>query len=127
MSNKAFTRLTTQADRLTKSIKHKASSIPNNFGLCSKCDYFEYTSTKLGSEVYFCGRNHSFPIRLEGAFDPIVSCTEYYEKGSVTLEFLWNIATFIDVKRNPIGFDLKEDVKVESYKLKDEELVNDYD
>jgi hypothetical protein len=123
--DKKFYRFQGQHDRLTERIEQGKSAIPKSFGLCFNCTYFSYYKTKLGTETFGCENNHAINPRISTS-DPITFCSAYEEKGKLTLNIMWNIATFIDVEEKNIGFDIgKKEVK--SYKMNDEELVNKYE
>jgi hypothetical protein len=118
-----FRKFQSQAEQLTEKVQRKEMPVPSHFGLCSKCTFFIYRRTKLGTEIYYC--NH-YDIRKKicSINDPIVVCNSYEENGQPSINFMWNIATFIDVEKKNIGFDIGKEVK--SYQLNDDQLVPDY-
>jgi len=118
-----------QAENLIEKVKEKESPVDSSFGLCSKCSNFEYTKSQLGTEKWACGNYHSrngIAIFYPNNSDPIMTCSDFHQKGQISLDLMWNIATFIDVEKKVIGFDLSEQKEVKSYKLTEEELISEY-
>lgn len=124
MADKKFYKFQSRTEHLTDRIEGGKPDVPSEFGMCSKCTYFAYYRTKLGTEYFGCENHDNLRPRIIKS-DPIVSCRSFEEKGKLTLNTMWNMATFIDVSDKKIGFDLKREIK--SYKVEDEELVSPYE
>jgi len=92
---------------LIKKIDDTVSSWGKAYGLCSSCHFLKKRKTKLLHEEYWCsyyidGRGY-MPYTQPDKADPIIECSNYQERGRMSLDDMYVMATLIDIKR-PIGF-----------------------
>jgi len=86
--------------------KDKKESDFSNYGLCATCKHFECAITQLSKTVF--AKCVAYEVRLRSN-DPVEECTNYTEKGRLTLREMKEIAYLIDVEDvEEIGFLNKE-------------------
>jgi hypothetical protein len=89
--------------------------IPQEYGLCSKCQYFIYRKTKLMDVETICEAYVENRVRFKTqprSYDPITECSQFRQRGQMDLEQMQRIAFIIDVKKRQIGFSGTEQVDV---------------
>lgn len=97
----------------TERIQERASSsqIPQKFGLCSKCEYADYSLSKHGTERVSCNC-YGEERRAITSKDPVEVCTMYKRAGEMNISTMWSIAYLIEPKKRQIGF-IEDDWKEE--------------
>lgn len=80
------------------------------YGLCSKCGNFKFAATEFAVRFAYCNQQYENPMPLSTR-EPILECSEYDERGRLTLREMGAIATLIDGKnvKEPIGFCQREE------------------
>jgi len=89
-------------------------SIPPEYGICSKCENCQVIRTKLDNLQIWCrefvDRDSYQPKICPNRYDPIIECSRFYQKGSLSLQEMKRIAWIIDVGQNKIGFATVENI-----------------
>jgi hypothetical protein len=76
-------------------------SLENEIGICCKCKHLRYAKGEFITVLAVCS---SFDIRLNGR-DRIVECTDYSERGRLSLQEMYAMAYLIDIDKKEIkGF-----------------------
>jgi len=75
------------------------NDLENLFGICYRCRYFNYCITEFARVYSRCG---NFDISLRGG-DRMLDCTDFDQKGIMTLNEMKEIAYYIDVDIKKIG------------------------
>jgi hypothetical protein len=80
---------------------------PKEFGLCTRCNSFVYIKRAFGTESCWC---RAWPkIMLPNKNDPIITCTDYYPIGQLSLltmaDMAWDLS---GIQKTPIGFKAPE-------------------
>ncbi len=92
------------------------SNIPQDYGLCSKCEYFYFRRTKLMDIETKCKEYHDDGTLIlqtkPRQYDPIVDCSGFEPRGQLNLNQMFAIAHIIDIQKNKIGFAGKEEITV---------------
>jgi hypothetical protein len=79
-------------------------SLENEIGICCKCKNLRYAKGEFTTVLAMCS---SFDIRLNGR-DRIAECTDYSERGRLTLQEMYAMAYLIDMDKKEIkGFGKK--------------------
>jgi hypothetical protein len=95
--------------------KQRNCSIPQEYGLCSKCGHFAYRKTQLMDMEIKCD------VSLEPktwfktqprSYDPIIECSHFWARGQMSIEAMSRIAYIIDIKKRQIGFAGQETIEV---------------
>ena len=93
-----------------------SSNIPQDYGLCSKCEYFYFRRTKLMDIETKCKEyqdDGSRKLKVQPRqYDPVMDCTGFEQRGQLSLNQMFAIAHIIDIRRNKIGFSGKEEIEV---------------
>ena len=95
--------------------RQKNSSVPQGYGLCSKCGHFSFRKTKLMDEEVLCEaymENNRYMKIQPRLYDPIIDCSYFYARGQMSIEAMSRIAWIIDVKKRQIGFTGQETIDV---------------
>lgn len=103
--------------------KQSNSSIPQDYGLCSKCSRFAYRKTKLMDIEVICNAYMETNVYMRTkprTYDPIIECSFFWARGQMSIESMSKIAYIIDIKKRQIGFS-GETVEVIITEPKDEE------
>lgn len=81
---------------------HRSESVNslNKFGLCGGCKFFQFVESEFNIEFSRCSEFNKVILGKR----PIVNCTEYEAKGSLSLRDLQSIAILIDVPKEKVGF-----------------------
>lgn len=97
--------------KLIKSLDDRVSGYSPSLGVCSTCCHLSKRKTKLLHEEYWCDCSYQareyVPFTRPSKTDPILECTEYSERGRLSLQDMYLMATLIDI-RKPIGFGCDE-------------------
>lgn len=72
----------------------------DNYGLCSSCKQFSVKKAKFSIKNAYCLTDSYVRLSSE---DPIIECSEYEKRGSMTLEQMWLVAILIDKPKEKIG------------------------
>lgn len=79
---------------------HLNSKSNNRLGLCSDCINANVIITEYGTTYANCER---FEIPLSGR-DPVVSCTRYTKRGSLTIQEMESMAILLETNKKEVGF-----------------------
>ena len=91
-------------DEYEKKATHDSKWLKNKIGLCSDCSSLNYCRSEFGNIVASCAR---FKIRITGR-NRIMECTDYYQRGQMSLYDMYQIAWIINTNKNSVGFIQKE-------------------
>lgn len=89
--------------------QHHSGKVPSSYGLCAKCQNCQMIRTKLNNMQIWCAeftyRDGFRPRLIPTPYDPIIECSYFVQKGSISLNEMKRIAWIIDVNtKNQIGF-----------------------
>lgn len=91
-----------KAIQITRSADHA----PAGFGICSSCTHMRSARTKYAVVRAFC-----LPMQLSLTNEhPIQECSTYTERGGLSIDEMYSMAYYIDLKR-PIGFEPEDTQK----------------
>lgn len=94
-------------DTRTKTVEWKNKCW--QFGICWNCGHLRYVLTKYGKETAECVV-YDRPSRLLSASDPVLECSDHYDRFAMSLPMMWQIATLIEVDQPRVaGFVTKGD------------------
>lgn len=89
----------------------RRKGIPKGYGICSRCEHLEYRITRFGNEKVGCSAyvydKNPAVYQRPNKEDPIGSCSDFDEAGSMTIRDMERIATLI-VPKKKIGFESQE-------------------
>ena len=77
----------------------------DKFGICYNCQHLKAAVTEYNKIYAKC---YELEIYLN-SLDPVIDCSEYKKRGSMTLWEMKDIATVIEVGRRKAGFIIEED------------------
>ncbi len=90
--------------------ERQGSNYKKCFGRCSTCEYFQYVESEFGPLLAKC----SMFDRLVSARNSVKNCSEYKEKGRLSLQTMWSLAIPIENKATrKAGFIRDEDEEKE--------------
>ena len=81
------------------------------FGLCATCNNIEYASSAFRIKRVSCSSLNEYDVlfHLTDA-DPIMDCTHYDERGRLSLNEMYALATLIEIdKKEAVGFQASKD------------------
>lgn len=82
---------------------NRTSLISPRFGLCATCTYFEYVLYTHGNEKISCDCSDAMRHWPSG-IDAVKHCAKYSQKGGLSLQEMGEMATYIEAKKNKVGF-----------------------
>jgi hypothetical protein len=107
----------------------KTFSNVEGYGVCSKCSNFSLVEYENGHRTFAFCVHHRWenPKRLSSSYR-ITRCSDFYKRGSLSLEAMWLMARKIDAdNKKQIGFNLNEvadaeeiDLELLRYDMEDE-------
>ena len=105
--DKIFAKVEVQGDALIRETKRSCrGTVPFDFGLCNDCNASVFRMTEFGKYDALCVTHHAKCIRSH--VDKITICTNFSQKGVMSLWDMKEIAWLIEAKRT-VGFKQEED------------------
>lgn len=74
--------------------------ILDGYGLCSKCNNFQFARSEFKTKLAKCSEFENF-LSSE---DPVSDCTNFEKRGSMSVDDMKLIAIIIEPKKNNIGY-----------------------
>jgi hypothetical protein len=85
---------------LVKSNVSESVNSLNKYGLCGGCKFFQFVESEFNIEFSKCSEFNKMILGKR----PIVNCTEFEAKGSLSIRDMQSIAILTELPKDKVGF-----------------------